>query len=769
MKVLLIGHGAREHAIAEQIAKSSVLYAYMGHKNPGIARLAEKYFIGDITNPETIGFWATTEGIDIAFVGSDPSLAAGVTDALLHAGIPVASPTKQAARIEWDKAYTRELLARHKIPGSPEHFVVRSEEELKMAFKELEEVAVKPVGLTGGKGVKVMGDHFKTKNEAKKYAEEILKKDGVVVVEEKLVGEEFSLQAFVDGSRMSAMPPVQDFKRAFENDTGPNCYSSDTEILTNNGWKRFDKLTEKDKVAVYNPRWNFLQFQKPKKIYWMKYSGKMISFKNRDIDLLVTPNHRMLLQRRKGKNRLEVVEAGRYKGERYILQAANWNGGRKRKYFNLPGYKKHFRFKSIKIDIRTWARFLGLYLSEGYVSIDKRNSGRVYICQSKKSKHFKAMKKIIGKLPFKFSIEKNGFRINSIQLATYLKKFGNSNEKYVPSYIKNADKETILEFLKAFCMGDGDIHHGKMRFSTSSKKLSDDLQEMIIKTGHSGVITVDRRTTMVNPLNKKLYPANPIYSIEIKPKKKTCIRKNHVKTVDYDGYVGCVTVSTGFVLVRRNGRVAISGNTGGMGSYSTGQLLPFMERRDLDEAMEIMEKTVKAMEKEGVPFTGILYGGFMATADGVRLLEYNARFGDPEAMNVLPLLRTEFVEILWSMIEKRLKQAVFAEKSTVVKYLVPEGYPDKPKKDAEIKIDEKCVWNKGAKLYFGSVYEKEGKIYTTSSRAVALFSKGDSLEEARFTAEGAIMCVKGPLFYRKDIGTRENIEKKIKKMKELRG
>jgi phosphoribosylamine--glycine ligase len=431
MKVLLIGHGAREHAIAEQIAKSSVLYAYMGHKNPGIARLAEKYFIGDITNPETIGFWATTEGIDIAFVGSDPSLAAGVTDALLHAGIPVASPTKQAARIEWDKAYTRELLARHKIPGSPEHFVVRSEEELKRAFKELEEVAVKPVGLTGGKGVKVMGDHFKTKKEAKKYAEEILKKDGVVVVEEKLVGEEFSLQAFVDGSRMSVMPPVQDFKRAFENDEGMN--------------------------------------------------------------------------------------------------------------------------------------------------------------------------------------------------------------------------------------------------------------------------------------------------------------------------------------------------TGGMGSYSTGQLLPFMERRDLEEAIEIMEKTVKAMEKEGVPFTGILYGGFMATADGVRLLEYNARFGDPEAMNVLPLLRTEFVEILWSMVEKRLKQAVFAEKSTVVKYLVPEGYPDKPKKDAEIKIDEKCVWNKGAKLYFGSVYEKEGKIYTTGSRAVALFSKGDSLEEARFTAEGAIMCVKGPLFYRKDIGTRENIEKKIKKMKELRG
>ncbi|MDD5337405.1 MAG: hypothetical protein PHS02_02880 [Candidatus ainarchaeum sp.] len=222
MKVLLVGSGAREHIIAEQIARSAELYAIMDRKNPGIARLAQKFYITDTANPEAIGLWAINEGIDLAFASPDAVLAAGVSDALEKAGIPTASPLKAAARIEWDKSYARTLMKNHNMKGSLEFEIVKTEKEAAKVIKDLNEVAVKPLGLTGGKGVKVSGDHFKTQKEAVAYCKEVIKKDKSVLIEEKADGEEFSLQVFSDGTRICAMPPVQDHKRAYDFDRGVN-------------------------------------------------------------------------------------------------------------------------------------------------------------------------------------------------------------------------------------------------------------------------------------------------------------------------------------------------------------------------------------------------------------------------------------------------------------------------------------------------------------------------------------------------------------------
>lgn len=429
MKAVLVGNGAREHIIAEKLAETCEFYSIMSKKNPAMAKLSKEYWIGDIHNPEEVSKIIEGKNFDFAFSSPDATLEAGISDVFEKSGIAVASPSKAASRIEWDKGFMRRLMEEHKVKGSPKHEVVESVDDALRVIKDYEKVAIKPLGLTGGKGVKVSGDHFDSVEEKMGYAQALIKKDGNVLIEEKLIGEEFTLQAFSDGSKIAVMPPVQDHKRAYEEDRGPN--------------------------------------------------------------------------------------------------------------------------------------------------------------------------------------------------------------------------------------------------------------------------------------------------------------------------------------------------TGGMGSYSTGSNLPFLENSDLETAKEILQETVNALQKEGSPFKGILYGQFMATANGIRVIEFNARFGDPEAMNVLALLKSSLADVFLSMAQGNLGSTEFSNECTVVKYLVPEGYPDSPKKDAEVRVDsefEKC----GAKLYYASVYESEGKVLTTGSRAFGVLGKSKTLEEAEKIAEEGCNFIQGPVWHRKDIGTAQLVNKRIENMKTLR-
>jgi phosphoribosylamine--glycine ligase len=431
MKVLLVGNGAREHAIAERLAQDCELYAVMSKKNPAIAQLSKEHWICDIESADAVSKAIAGKEFDLGFASPDATLAAGVSDALEAAGMLVASPSKAAARIEWDKSFMRSLLGRHKIRGSPRHEVVQSEEDALRVIRDYGSVAVKPLGLTAGKGVKVSGDHFSRIEEKVAYASSLISRDGSVLIEEKLIGEEFTLQGFADGSRIALMPPVQDHKRAYEQDKGPN--------------------------------------------------------------------------------------------------------------------------------------------------------------------------------------------------------------------------------------------------------------------------------------------------------------------------------------------------TGGMGSYSTGGTLPFMEGAELEEAKRIMQGVIHAMKKDGAPFRGVLYGQFIITAHGMKVIEFNARFGDPEAMNVLALLKDPLSNVFLSMAEGQLSPPRFSDECTVVKYLVPEGYPESPKKDAPVLIDGRCMEESGAKLYYASVYEKGGKVFTTGSRAFGALGRGPTLEAAEAIAEKACSCIMGPVWHRRDIGTGALIGAKCERMRSLRG
>ena len=219
--VLLVGGGGREHAIARAVADSDAdLYACASNRNPGIARLASGFETLDETDPDAVVEYADTVGATLAVVGPEAPLAAGVSDALTAAGVFAFGPSADDARIETDKAFQRRFMADNGIDGCPDFETVDDPEEAAAYVREYDgDLAVKPTGLTGGKGVRVIGDQV-TEAEAIEYIRESGHES--FVLEERLVGEEFTVQAFVANGQLRPTPAVQDHKRAYEGDEGPN-------------------------------------------------------------------------------------------------------------------------------------------------------------------------------------------------------------------------------------------------------------------------------------------------------------------------------------------------------------------------------------------------------------------------------------------------------------------------------------------------------------------------------------------------------------------
>ena len=220
--VLLVGGGGREHAIARAVAESesATLYACAGNRNPGIAELAAGFEPLETTNPTAVRAYAEEVGADLAVVGPEAALEAGVADALDDAGVYTFGPREEQARIETDKGFQRRFMQEHDVPGCPDFEEFRDMEAACEYIDSYDgDLAVKPAGLTGGKGVRVIGDQA-TAEEAKEYLRD--SDYDRVVLEERLVGEEFTVQALVANGEVRVTPAVQDHKRAYEGDEGPN-------------------------------------------------------------------------------------------------------------------------------------------------------------------------------------------------------------------------------------------------------------------------------------------------------------------------------------------------------------------------------------------------------------------------------------------------------------------------------------------------------------------------------------------------------------------
>ena len=176
------------------------------------------------------------------------------------------------------------------------------------------------------------------------------------------------------------------------------------------------------------------------------------------------------------------------------------------------------------------------------------------------------------------------------------------------------------------------------------------------------------------------------------------------------------------------------------------------------------------MAQEGCPYHGTMYGQFMLTVRGPKIIEINARFGDPEAMNVLPILESSFTDICWKMATGTLTDDVeFSKDATVCKYVVPKGYGVKSESGHEIAVDEEAIADCGAVVYYANVDVKDGKLVTGTSRSVGVIGRAPTLEEAEQNCEKALEHVKcDAIFVRHDIGTRALVQRRVDHMNELR-
>jgi phosphoribosylamine--glycine ligase len=230
VRTMIVGHGGRESALAFRMAQHSELHAFVGHANPTILRCAASsgggHAIGDVRDPAAVATFAREREVDVAMVSADEPLAAGVVDALLAQGTPAVGPTRAGAEIEWNKAFARALLCEVAPEAAPEVCVVRDADQLEAAMRAFDgrPVAVKPSGLTGGKGVKVMGPHLADHDEARAYALSLLQRrrsPDSVLIEEKVQGAEFTIQAISDGRNVVFPPSTYDYPFRFDGDRGP--------------------------------------------------------------------------------------------------------------------------------------------------------------------------------------------------------------------------------------------------------------------------------------------------------------------------------------------------------------------------------------------------------------------------------------------------------------------------------------------------------------------------------------------------------------------
>lgn len=191
-------------------------------------------------------------------------------------------------------------------------------------------------------------------------------------------------------------------------------------------------------------------------------------------------------------------------------------------------------------------------------------------------------------------------------------------------------------------------------------------------------------------------------------------------------------------------------NTGGMGVYSP---VRRVTKEIIDASVnEIIRPTLEGLKKEGLPFTGFIFAGIMDTKDGVKTIEFNARFGDPEAEAILPRMESDLVQLILDIMNGKETEVKWSEKTTVGVVLASEGYPASSTSNAEIEIEdgmESILFHMGTK-------EENGKLYTNGGRVLIVVAEGDTLAEAKEKAYSDIEKIKcEKLFFRHDIGAKD--------------
>jgi phosphoribosylamine--glycine ligase len=196
-------------------------------------------------------------------------------------------------------------------------------------------------------------------------------------------------------------------------------------------------------------------------------------------------------------------------------------------------------------------------------------------------------------------------------------------------------------------------------------------------------------------------------------------------------------------------------NTGGMGAYSPASILtPELEARVMEE---IVRPTVMALAERGAPYSGILYAGLMLTADGPKLIEYNARFGDPECQVLMMRLESDLIDLLWCTARGKLSEAEparFADEAALTVVMAANGYPGTPERGGAIgpiPAEEPSL-----KVFHAGTALKDGQLVASGGRVLNVTARAATVAEAAAKAYAAVDSIEYPAgFCRRDIGWRE--------------
>ena len=294
------------------------------------------------------------------------------------------------------------------------------------------------------------------------------------------------------------------------------CYSSDTEVLTEEGWKPFKDLTGNERVAQVYPETLEVEFTRPLMLHRYAFSGLMVGFLGKHIDLLVSPDHRMLYaEGMDGK--LLMGPAYRLLGRRPLIPCAGFTGD----------------FGALAPESRGIVRFLALYVRQGEVR------GREVFVRCRSERDRAILRESVPHVPFSYSLSREGAVVRSPELAEHLRPLGDMERRRLPAGILSLSCGLKEEFIRTLSATEG-----KLRFLCLSKRLAGDLQAILATMGYMTNLYYGDDGKWCLKAEKVGYPLGEATTYRM----------------PYTGFIYSLTVPSGFLLVRRNYKTAVSGN-----------------------------------------------------------------------------------------------------------------------------------------------------------------------------------------------------------------
>ena len=353
------------------------------------------------------------------------------------------------------------------------------------------------------------------------------------------------------------------------------CTDNVSEILTETrGWQLFKDLLPEDKVATRNPETKELEWQQPTDYVNSPYSGEMYKIKSSSVDMLVTPNHRVLVTKGSNKEEIfltaeEIFNLGKYQSYYKIPMTSSWVGTEIQERVFTVEYKgigkKPISFTMSGDD---YVAFMAMYLSEGNTSSKKQ----IKIGQNTESKGYIPYKELLERI-FNRTVSHDGksFSFNLDTLASFLQVFGLSEDKYIPQDIMNATPRQIQIFWDYYMLGDGSSYKRSTKTTrtvgasngvytsihTTSKVLAGQLQEITQKLGLSASVWTRPAYVKTRKKDGKTFECKESYAVAVRHKTAMSFK---ITKEQYEGTTHCVTVPNGIIYVRRNGKPAWTGN-----------------------------------------------------------------------------------------------------------------------------------------------------------------------------------------------------------------